>query len=105
MFAAIITTSVSNERISSACRISIPPVMRRRRQNSSPPARSCLPQDEAQIVAKAWPEVAEPLARQPKEREDEAVVVARSSDSMLPFIGRVWRDEVEEGALPAPVGI
>jgi hypothetical protein len=58
-----------------------------------------------QVVAKAGPEVARPLARQPEEREDKAVVLAFAGDGMLPFLRRFRGDAVKEEALPVPGGI
>src|SRR5215831_15718694 len=57
-----------------------------------------------QVVAKAGPEVAQPLAWQPEEREDKAVVLASAGDGMLPFTWRFGGDKVEEKAFPVPGG-
>ena len=58
-----------------------------------------------QIVAKAGPEVAKPLAWQPDEREDKAIVLAFACHGVLPFVWSFWGDEVEEGALPVSCAI
>src|SRR5690349_13787247 len=58
-----------------------------------------------QIIAEAWPEVAEPLARQPVIREHEAIVLACAGDGVLPLVRRIGRDEMKEVALPLLGGI